>query len=112
MLLAAVAILLPGRVQAQFTFAPGHYQLASGAQGDADLKLVLAEDDKPGAMAGIRNGQERSFRPAQVTSFSIDGHSFARQDGIKRLLDERIVHHFAKSTAARHDVVFVIKTAF
>ena len=75
--------LLPGRARAQFLFAPGHYQLANGAQGDADLKLVLAEDDKPGALAGVRNGQERRFRPAQVAAFGVDGHSFARQDGFK-----------------------------
>ena len=75
--------LLPGHARAQFTFAPGHYKLASGAQGDADLKLVLAEDNKPGAVAGVRNGQERSFRLAQVAAFSVDGHSFVRQDGFK-----------------------------
>lgn len=81
--LLAGSPLLPGTARAQFAFAPGHYKLASGAQGDADLKLVLAEDDKPGAMAGLRNGQERSFRLAQVAAFSVEGHSFARQDGFK-----------------------------
>ncbi|WP_125916986.1 hypothetical protein [Hymenobacter coccineus] len=77
------SFLLPGKARAQFAFAPGHYKLATGAQGDADLKLVLAEDNRPGAMAGVRNGQERSFRLAQVAAFSVDGHSFARQDGFK-----------------------------
>ena len=81
--LASALMLSPNHARAQFIFAPGHYQLASGAQGDADLKLVLAEDAKPGAMAGIKNGQERGFRPAQVASFSVDGHAFARQDGFK-----------------------------
>lgn len=77
------SLLLPGHARAQFAFAPGHYKLTSGAQGDADLKLVLAEDNKPGAMAGVRNGQERSFRLAQVAAFSVEGHAFARQDGFK-----------------------------
>ncbi len=83
MLLVAVAILLPGFARAQFIFAPGHYQLSSGAQGDADLKLLLAEDDKPGAMVGIKNGQERSFRTAQVAAFTVGGHAFARQEGFR-----------------------------
>ncbi|MGI4885484.1 MAG: hypothetical protein ACRYFR_11050 [Janthinobacterium lividum] len=81
--LLAGSLLLPDTARAQFAFAPGHYKLASGAQGDADLKLVLAEDNKPGVMAGLRNGQERSFRLAQVAAFSVEGHSFARQDGFK-----------------------------
>ena len=86
--LTATAVLLspllpPGQAQAQFTFAPGHYQLASGAQGNAELKLVLAEDEQPGAMVGVKNEQERSFRLAQVAAFSVDGHAFARQDGFK-----------------------------
>lgn len=77
------AVLLPGRALAQFAFAPGHYQLATGAQGDASLKLVLAEDNKPGAMVGVKNNRERSFRTAQVAAFTVDGHSFARQDGFR-----------------------------
>ncbi len=81
--IALALALLPSFARAQFSFAPGHYQLANGAQGDASLKLVLAEDDKPGALAGVRNDQERSFRPAQVTAFTVDGHAFARQDGFR-----------------------------
>lgn len=80
---ALAAALLPARARAQFAFAPGHYRLASGAQGDAELKLVLAEDGQPGGMAGIKNGQERRFRTAQVAAFTVDGHAFARQDGFR-----------------------------
>lgn len=75
--------MLPGVSHAQFTLAPGTYQLANGAQGSAELKFVPAEADHPTLLTGVRNGQERSFRAAEVTAFTIDNHKFIRQDGFR-----------------------------
>lgn len=84
-LLAVGAILLPGAVQAQFTFAPGTYQLANGSKGEASLKLVLAENGSPTMMVGVKNGKERKFRTAEVTSFIVENHRFLRVDDFRFL---------------------------
>lgn len=69
-------VLLPIAAQAQFNLAPGSYQLASGAKGTASLKLVLAEAGRPTMMVGVKNGQERTFRSTEITSFSVEAHRF------------------------------------
>lgn len=81
--LLAGAALLANPARAQFSFADGTYQLANGAQGSASLKFVPAEGGRPTLLVGVRNGQERSFRSAEVTAFTIDNHQFTRQDGFK-----------------------------
>ena len=86
LLLALVALspfLLPTSAHAQFALAPGTYQLANGAQGAASLKFVPAEADHPTLVTGVRNGQERSFRCAEVAAFTVDNHKFSRQDGFR-----------------------------
>ena len=77
-ILAAITVLLPIMAQAQFSFAPGSYQLANGAKGTASLKLVLAENSNPTVLAGTKNGRERKFRSAELTSFTIENHRFIR----------------------------------
>ena len=84
-LLAAGALLLPAQVRAQFNFAPGTYQLANGSKGEASLKLVLAENGSPTMMVGVKNGQERKFRAAEVTTFTVDKHRFVRVDDFRFL---------------------------
>lgn len=81
--LLAGALLLARPAQAQFALADGSYQLASGAQGSAQLKLVPAEAGHPTLLTGVRNGQERSFRSAEVATFTIDNHRFVREDGFR-----------------------------
>ena len=77
-LLAAGALLLPTVARAQFSFAPGTYQLANGSKGEASLKLMLAENGSPTMMVGVKNGKERRFRAAEVTAFTVENHRFAR----------------------------------
>ena len=77
-LLAALSAALPGVARAQFTFAPGTYQLATGASGAASLKLELAEAGRPTVIVGVKNGKERTFRSAEMTSFTVDGHRFVQ----------------------------------
>jgi hypothetical protein len=84
LVLAALSpALLPTSARAQFALAPGTYQLANGAQGTASLKFVPAEADHPTLLTGVRNGQERSFRCAEVAAFTVDNHKFSRQDGFR-----------------------------
>lgn len=82
-LLALVALLLPGIAQAQFSFAPGTYQLASGATGTASLKLVLAEGGAPTMVAGIKNGRERKFRSTEMTNFTIGQQRFVQASNFR-----------------------------
>jgi hypothetical protein len=82
-LVALSPFLLPNSARAQFALAPGTYQLANGAQGAASLKFVPAEADHPTLVTGVRNGQERSFRCAEVAAFTVDNHKFSRQDGFR-----------------------------
>ena len=77
-LAATMAVLLPGLARAQFSFAPGTYQLANGAKGTASLKLVLAEGGSPTLVVGVKNGRERKFRSNEITAFTIDGHRFVQ----------------------------------
>lgn len=77
-LLAAGAILLPAVARAQFSFAPGTDQLANGSNGEASLKLALAEDGSPTMMVGVKNGKERKFRAAEVTAFTVESYRFMR----------------------------------
>ena len=81
--LLLLAALLPGPARAQFVLADGTYQLANGAQGSASLKFVPAEAGHPTLLTGVRNGQERSFRSAEVTSFTVDNHRFVREDNFR-----------------------------
>jgi len=76
LLLAALAFS-PGRSQAQFSPAEGSYELNNGEKGTATLKLVLAEGNAPTRLVGTKNGRERTFRSAQIKSFSIENHRFA-----------------------------------
>ena len=62
-LLAAGAILLPAVARAQFSFAPGTYQLANGPKGEASLKLALAEGGSPTMMVGVKTAISASFVP-------------------------------------------------
>ena len=84
-LLAAGALLLSTTVRAQFNFAPGTYQLANGSKGEASLKLMLAENGSPTMMVGVKNGKERKFRAAEVTSFTVDSHQFVRVNDFRFL---------------------------
>jgi hypothetical protein len=84
-LLAAGALLLPGRVRAQFNFAPGTYQLANGTKGTASLKLVLAEGGRPAVVVGSKNGRERTFRTADLPAFTVDTHRFIRVNDFRFL---------------------------
>ena len=77
-LLTVAAALGPTRARAQFTFAPGTYQLANGTRGTASLKLVLAEGGRPTVVIGSKNNRERTFRPADLPAFTIDAHRFIR----------------------------------
>ena len=77
-LLAAGAILLPAVARAQFSFAPGTYQLANGSKGEASLKLALAKGGSPTMMVGVKNGKERKFRTAEVTAITMESHRFMR----------------------------------
>ena len=73
-----LALLFPGVAAAQFTLAPGTYQLANGSKGEASLKLALAENGSPAMMVGVKNGKERRFRAAEVTAFTVENHRFVR----------------------------------
>jgi hypothetical protein len=84
-LLAAGAILLPTVARAQFSFAPGTYQLANGSKGEASLKLALAENGSPTMMVGVKNGKERKFRAAEVTAFTVETHRFVRVNDFRFL---------------------------
>ncbi len=77
-LLTVAAALAPVRAWAQFNFAPGTYDLTNRAKGAASLKLVLAEAGRPTVVAGVRNGRERTFRSAELSSFTIGDHRFIR----------------------------------
>lgn len=78
LLFAVVAAFLPGVALAQFNFAPGTYQLATGAKGAASLKLVLAEGGSPTTIVGVKNGKERRFRSSEVVAFTVDNHRFVQ----------------------------------
>jgi hypothetical protein len=82
-LLAAGALLLPTAARAQFNFAPGTYQLANGSKGEASLKLTLAENGRPTMMVGVKNGQERKFRAAEVLNFTVENHHFVRVNNFR-----------------------------
>ena len=75
---ALLLLLLPWPGHAQFAFAPGTYELATGSKGPASLKLVLGEGGQPTRLVGVKNGRERSFSPAEVRAFTIDGHRFVQ----------------------------------
>ena len=75
---ALLLLLLAQPAHAQFAFAPGTYELASGSKGTASLKLVLGEGGRPTHLAGVKNGQARSFGPADVRTFTIDSHRFVQ----------------------------------
>ncbi|MET4076815.1 hypothetical protein [Hymenobacter sp. UYCo722] len=83
LVLAAGALLLPAVAHAQFSFAPGTYQLANGSQGNASLKLALAENGNPTMMVGVKNGKERRFRAAEVTAFTVENHRFVRANDFR-----------------------------
>lgn len=76
--LCCFALLLPRLGHAQFAFAPGTYALTNGSTGAASLKLVLGESGYPTQLAGVKNGRERTFSPAEVKSFTIENHRFVR----------------------------------
>ena len=84
-LLAVGAFFLPGLARAQFSFAPGTYELANGAKGAASLKLVLAEGGSPTMMVGIKNGRERTFRSAEITTFTVENHRFVKVNDFRFL---------------------------
>ena len=71
LLLLAGLAFWPSRTQAQFSPAAGTYELTNGEKGSATLKLVLAEGNAPTRLVGTKNGRERTFRSAQLKSFSI-----------------------------------------
>lgn len=73
-----LTMLLPAAAHAQFNFAPGTYQLTNGAKGEASLKIQLAENGSPTMMVGVKNGKERTFRAAEVASFTVEAHRFVR----------------------------------
>ena len=73
----------PGAVRAQFSPAPGTYELANGAKGSATLRLALAEGAEPTRLVGVKNGRERSFRPAEITAFSVADRHFVRVNGFR-----------------------------
>ena len=73
-----LALLWTGAARAQFSFAPGTYELANGAKGAASLKLVLAESGKPTTVVGVRNGKGHTFRSIEMAAFTIDYHRFVR----------------------------------
>lgn len=75
---ALLLVLLPRLGHAQFAFAPGTYELANGSAGAASLKLVLGEGGRPTQLAGVKNGHERTFSPAEVKAFTIENHRFVR----------------------------------
>ena len=77
-LLAIAAALLPDIARAQFNFAPGTYQLANGAKGEASLKIVLAESGKPTVIVGSKNDRERTFRSSEMVEFTTGTHHFVR----------------------------------
>lgn len=77
------ALLLPSIAHAQFSFAPGTYQLANGAKGTASLKLVLAEGDAPTMVVGVKNGRERKFRSTEMTAFTIDKQRFVQASNFR-----------------------------
>ena len=81
--LLTAALLLPGPAWAQFTPAPGSYQLANGATGTATLRLVLAEGGQPTTVEGIRNGRKRTLRSAELAAFTIENHRFIRVDNFR-----------------------------
>lgn len=72
----SVIILVPRLSLAQFTLAPGTYELATGATGTAALQLVLAEGGKPTVLVGVKNKREHRFRTSEVTACSIENHRF------------------------------------
>lgn len=80
---AAILLLTSPPARAQFSLAPGTYQLASGTQGTAEFKLEPAEADHPTRITGVRNGQARTFRPQDLSAFSSGEHRFSRQDGFR-----------------------------
>ena len=82
-LLLSTITLLPGTTRAQFALAPGHYELATGAAGEASLKLVLAEAGKPTMVVGVKNGREHSFRSAEMAACTIDNHRFVRVNDLR-----------------------------
>jgi hypothetical protein len=84
-LLAAGSLLLSTSARAQYAFAPGTYQLTNGSKGEASLKLMLAENGSPTMMVGVKNGKERKFRAAEVTSFTVDSHRFVRVNDFRFL---------------------------
>lgn len=77
-LLAVGAAWWPGAARAQFNLAPGTYQLASGGTGSASMKLVLAEGGSPTTVVGVKNGRERTFRSAELTTFTVEAHRFVQ----------------------------------
>ena len=79
------ALLGPTLARAQFTFAPGTYQLANGAKGSAPLKLALAENGSPTMMVGVKNGRERKFRSAELTAFTVEKHRFIKVNDFRFL---------------------------
>lgn len=84
-LLAAGSLLLPTVARAQYNFAPGTYQLSNGSKGEASLKLQLAEGGSPTMMVGVKNGQERRFRAAEVVAFTVENHRFVRANDFRFL---------------------------
>jgi len=79
----SVAFLTPPAAQAQYALAPGTYQLTTGATGAAEFKLEPAEADHPTRVAGVRNGQTRTFQPEDLSAFTTGEHRFQRQDGFR-----------------------------
>ena len=82
-LTAAVVTNWPSAARAQFSPAPGTYELANGARGSATLRLALAEGAEPTRLVGVKNGRERSFRPAEIIAFSVAGRRFVRVDNFR-----------------------------
>ena len=82
-LLAAALLLLPGAARAQFALAPGTYELANGSAGTALLKLVLAEGGQPTVLTGVRGGKPRTFRSAEMNTFTIGNQRFVRADNFR-----------------------------
>ena len=84
-LLFIAILLLPAAARAQYNFAPGTYQLANGSKGEASLKLQLAEGGSPTMMVGVKNGQERKFRAAEIVAFTVESHRFVRVNDFRFL---------------------------
>ncbi len=79
----SAALLAPPAAHAQYALALGTYHLTSGAMGAAEFKLEPAEADHPTRVAGVRDGQTRTFRPEDLSAFTTGEHRFQRQDGFR-----------------------------